>query len=143
MAQEPISYVLFQEKTVFMPLRYIYGECWILIEEHDEMFPLRCMIDDSCPANANCGEKISRRVHYLFDQVLPGDVEMIVGYFKYHDTKSVRAAIFNRDMPAPRVQVINPYALRKFLKEGTAYRWFPSTDYMLIGDGKKSLPVIL
>lgn len=107
------------------------------------MFPLRCMNEDGCPANANCGEKISRRVHYLFEEVLPGDVEMLIGYFKYRDTKSLRAAIFERDMPAPRVRVINPYAFKKFMREGTAYRWFPTLEYSLLGDGKKTLPVIL
>lgn len=142
MAKEPISYFIFQQKTAFIPLRYIYGECWVLIEDHPKMFPLRCMNEDGCPANANCGEKISKRVHYLFEEVLPGDVEMIIGYFKYRDTHSLRAAIFERDMSEPRVSVINPYAFRKFMKEGTAYRWFPTLEYMVIG-GKTHLPVIL
>lgn len=140
---DPIHYVLFQSKTVFMPLRYVYGECWLLIEEHEKMYPLRCMNDNGCPVKANCAERISRRVHYLFDQVLPGDVEMLVAYFRYRDTKSVRASIFHRDMRAPTVQVVNPYALKKFLREGTTYKWFPSTDYMLKGSDKRELPVIL
>lgn len=143
MAKEPISYVLFQDKTAFMPLRYIYPECWFLIEDHPKMFPLRCMNENGCPANANCGEKISRRVHYLFDEVLPGDVEMLIGYFKYRDTKSIRASVFKREMSEPYVRVINPYALRKFLREGTAYRWFPTLEYMTLAEGKTSLPVIL
>lgn len=140
MEQKLIAYFVFQQKTAFIPLRHIYPECWVLIEDHPSMYPLRCMREDGCPVVAGCGEKISRRVHYLFEEVIPS-VEMIVGYFKYRDTESIRACVFYKDMREPHISVLNPYAFRKFQREGTTYQWLPTRDYLLTTNQNDIIPV--
>ena len=74
-------------------------------------------------------EGLAKRVHYFFDNVV-FDAELIIAYFKYHDRpQSIRAGIFFRNMDEPRVMTLNPYAFKKFQREGDTYKWFPSTEF--------------
>lgn len=139
--RDPFSFVVFKEKTMFMPLRYIYGECWGLIEHHPQMFPLKCFVTDGCPVTANCGEIIVNRVNYLFEEVVP-KVEIIVAYYKYRDRpKSIRGAIFNKNLDPPSISILNPYAFRKFIREGTAFQWFPTSEFLFMSGNKDIIPV--
>jgi len=141
MTKEPISYFTFQEKTTFVPLRYVYPECMVLIEDHPQMFPLKCFVEDGCPANANCGDIIARRIHYLFEEVMTAS-DMIICYYRYRDRpKSIRGAIFNRNLDPPTIHILNPYAFRKFQREGITYQWFPSDDYLFMEGSKGIIPV--
>lgn len=139
--RQPITYVLFQEKTVLIPLRYVHPECFLNIKDSPKLFPMQCFVEDACPPGTNCGEKLVKRVNYLFNEVVP-DAEMLVSYFKWHDRpNSTRAAIFYRDLEPPKVGIINGYALRKFLREGTSYQWFPTDEYSFMGGSPGLIPV--
>lgn len=125
---ESIYYFRFQHKTAFVKLEYLFPECSLLIEGKDQLYPLKCL-ESSCPANANCMEGLAKRVHYFFDKVTL-DAELIIAYFKYPDRpQSIRAGIFHRDMENPRVATLNPWAFKKFQKEGEAYKWLPPAEF--------------
>jgi hypothetical protein len=139
--REPISYAVFQKKTVFIPLRYVYPECMLLIADHPQMYPLRCFADDGCPVVANCGEIIAHKINYLFQEVVP-KAEIIVAYYKYPDRpQSIRGAVFNRNLDPPNIRLLNTYALRKFLREATPFNWYPSDEYSFLAGTKDILVV--
>jgi hypothetical protein len=139
--RDPITYSVFQKKTMFIPLRYVYGECFHLIKDHPQMYPLKCFAEDGCPVVANCGEIIVHKINYLFQEVVP-KVEIIVAYYKYPDRPgSVRGAIFNRNLDSPNITLLNNYALTKFLREGIAFNWYPSNEYSFISGSKDILIV--
>lgn len=105
------------------------------------MYPLKCMQDDSCPKNKNCAESLAKRVHHFFQHVEP-DAELMVAYFKYHDKpNSIRAGVFNKDLEEPKLMTVNPYAFRKFQKEGITKQWSPSAEFC--GIGGTSIPTII
>ena len=125
---EPVYYFSFQTKTTFIKLQHLFPECGVLIEGQPELHPLKCLLS-SCPANANCMEGLVRRLDYFFENVVPQS-ELIVAYFRYADRpQSIRAGIFYRDMTEPRVAVVNPWAFRKFQKEGDTFKWFPPAEF--------------
>lgn len=139
--RDPITYSVFKEKTMFIPLRYVYPECLLLIEDHPQMFPLKCFQEDGCPVVANCGEIIVHKINYLFQEVVP-KVEMIVAYYKYRDRpNSIRGAVFNRNLDPPNIRLLNPYAFRKFIREGTAFNWYPPTEYSFMAGSTDILVV--
>jgi len=135
----PVTYVqLNNGRYVFIPLRYVYPECMQLIEKHERVSPLLCLKSD-CPANKNCMSTLVHRVNYLFTEVEPR-AELIVAYFKYRDTTSIRAGVFNRDMDDPKVSTINPFSLKRLLGEGTTMQWFPPDEYWRTGPGPDIIP---
>lgn len=141
MNKEPIAYFTFQSKTTFIPLRFVYPECFLLIEDHPQMYPLKCMVEDGCPANVGCGDIIVRKIHYLFEEVMP-DSEVIIAYYKYRDRpKSIRGVIFNRNLDPPTISILNPWAFRKFQKRGIAYQWYPTDEYLFMQGSSGIIPV--
>ena len=141
MNKEPIAYFTFQSKTTFIPLRFVYPECFALIEDHPQMYPLKCMVEDGCPANVGCGDIIVRKIHYLFEEVMPSS-EVIIAYFKYRDRpKSIRGVIFNRNLDPPTISILNPWAFRKFQKRGIAYQWYPTDEYLFMQGSSGIIPV--
>ena len=105
------------------------------------MYPLRCFVEDGCPVMANCSEIIVNKVNYLFQEVAP-KVEIIVAYYKYRDRpNSIRGSIFNRNLDPPSIKVLNPYAFKKFLREGTTFNWFPSDAYTFMSGTKDILTI--
>jgi hypothetical protein len=139
--RDPIAYAVFQDKTMFIPLRQVYPECWYHIKDHPQMYPLKCFTTDSCPVGSNCGEVLVKRIHYLFEEIVP-KVEIIIAYYKYYDKPtSIRGAIFNKNLDPPKLSILNPYAFRKFLKESIVFQWYPSDAYLFMGGSKGILPV--
>lgn len=127
-----IYYFVIKEKTVFLPLRVLYGECFTLIENEPQLSPLLCM-HDTCHKNTNCGEILARRVNYFFENVIPTG-ELLVAYFKYKDKPdSIRAGLFTKNLDEPRVITCNKYAFEKFKKEGIVYSWDPPTEFTCMG----------
>jgi len=125
---EPIYYFRFQTKTVFIKLQYLFPECFYLIQGKEQLYPLKCL-EGMCPANANCMEGLAKRVHYFFDNVV-FDAELIIAYFKYPDRpQSIRGGVFFRDMREPQIRILNPWAFRKFQREGDTYKWVPPTEF--------------
>jgi hypothetical protein len=136
-----LSYFSFQEKTIFIPLRYVYPECFALIAPHPQMHPVRCLREDGCPANMNCMEHLVQRVNYLFGEVFP-KAEMMIAYFKYDDRpKSIRGAIFYKDLREPELKTLNPFGFRKFQREGTVGTWTLTTEYKHFGSNRAIVPV--
>lgn len=110
------------DELLFLKLRDLYPECSFLIEDLDQMFPLRCIADDGCPRNQNCMEKLARRLQYVFDTFK--DVKTILLYFRWRDRPgSHRAGVFWRDMREPRYITFNVFAWEKLKKIGQAYEW--------------------
>jgi hypothetical protein len=131
--RDPVTFFVFSGKTAFMPLRYLYGECFKLIEPHPQVQPVQCFYT-SCPANMNCGETIAKRVAFMFDKVFGPEVKMLVAYYRYQDRpNSVRAAIFQKNLGEPSVMVLNHSAFNKCKREGLVFQWVPSDEYMSVG----------
>ena len=128
--REPVYYVVFHNKTAFIPLKYIYPECYVLRQHHPQVDPLQCL-ETSCPADKNCMGILVKRVNYIFENVLDEKVEMIVSYFKLHNDR-IRAGIFDRALEDPRVMTCNKSALQKFQKEGKTFMWVPRDEYYMI-----------
>lgn len=123
----PIFYTVFHTKTIFIPLRYLYGECNTLIDPYPQVTPLQCL-DTSCPVDMQCMHTLVHRVDMLFNKV--PDAKMMVAYFKLPSGR-IRAGIFHSDHRAPYLRTCNPSAMKKFQKEGTTFQWFPTEDYYL------------
>lgn len=127
--RDPIYYTIFHNKTAFIPLKYVYPECFFLIKE-SSIEPLQCLYD-SCSRNKNCMSILVKRVNYIFENVLDEKTEMIVSYFKLHNGR-IRAGIFHKDLRDPSVMTCNKSALQKFQKEGKTFMWVPRDEYYLI-----------
>ena len=133
MSRDPVFYFVFQGKTAFMPLKYLYPECFVHIKDSPQLYPMKCFSTDSCPPGANCGEILVKRVNYLFTEVFPS-AEVLVSYYKYHDKPdSIRGAVFNKDLEPPTLSTLNPTAFRKFQREGVTYQWYPPDEYLFMG----------
>lgn len=138
--KDPIAFFVFQRKNLFIPLRFVYGECFPLIADRPQLSPLQCL-QTTCPVNAGCMDILAKRVNYLFTQVVPA-AELLIAYFKYPDRpNSVRAGIFYRDLREPRVMTLNKAAFKKFQNEGIAYTWIPPDEYLLMGPAQTLIPV--
>lgn len=136
-----IHYFTIQDKTVFIPLKYLYGECFFLINGEPELSPLFCMSDE-CHRNSNCGAVLARRVNYFVNNVVP-KAELILAYFTYPDRPgSIRAGVFDTSFEEhPRVITCNRSAFEKFRKEGLVFSWEPTTEFLLLSDNKDIIPV--
>lgn len=138
---EPLTFFTFQKHSIFMPLRNVYPECMVLIEQQPQLSPLHCLKNNMCPVNKGCMDILAKRVNYLFTNVVP-DGKLLIAYFKYRDRPdSTRAGIFHRDMREPMLMTLNRSALAKFQREGIVFRWLPTQDYLLLGPDAKLLPV--
>ena len=142
-----IHYFVFQEHSAFMPLRYAYAECSVLIEPHPRVEPLQCY-QTSCPANRNCAEITARRIHYLFEEILSDDVEMLFLYFKMRNKSflsevgkipSLGAGVFYKDMREPRWMVMNRWGFNRVRNEGVASSWLPTDEFLFMGGTKDLL----
>ena len=140
MTRSPIYFFIFQQHSVFIPLKYVYPECFVLIEPHPQISPLQCF-NTSCSANRNCAEILAKRVNYLFNNVMPTG-KMMYLYFKYKDRpNSIRAGIFTKELSEPTTKILNPYAFKKFQREGISYEWMPTDDFLFISGSGGILPV--
>ena len=136
-----VTFFVINNKTLFLPLRFLYPECEKLIEPHEQMYPLRCLVEDGCPANMQCMDFLVKRLNYLFTQVFP-TAEMIITYYRYRDRpESLRGAVFDRDFSEPKVIILNRAAFRKFQREGQTYQWNPTDEYKHIGSERGIIPV--
>lgn len=140
MANDPVAFFTFQTHSVFIPLKYVYPECFVLIESHEKLSPLQCL-KTGCAANANCATKLAQRIDFIFKHVAP-DAKMIYTYFKYRDQpKSIKAGVFDREMNEPRIMTLNQSAFRKFMREGVQQSWQPPVEYWMAGGSNGLIPV--
>ncbi len=118
--------------SVFMKLNDLFPECSFLIEGADQLHPLFCLVNDVCPRNANCMEKLAKRVKYVFDTFEKADLLML--YFKHPDMPgSQRAGIFWRDNTTPpRYTVLNRSMWIRMKEIGAVYEWnLPENLFMV------------
>ena len=126
--------------SLFMPLKYVYPECMILIQGEEKLFPLRCL-QDSCHRSQDCPTKLAKRINFIFQHVAP-DAQMIYAYFKHPDRPgSIRAGVFDRDLNEPKVMVVNRTGWAKYRREGIIQQWNPPMGYWLVGGSDKLIPV--
>ena len=136
-----IQFFSFQTKTVFIPLRFVYPECNVLIEEHTRVFPLRCYQDNGCSVDASCPDIMARRIDYLFQNVVKA-AELIILYFKYRDrAQSIRGGLFWRDLREPRVMLLNKSGFEKCFKEGEVHTWDATNEFLYMGSDRNIIPV--
>jgi hypothetical protein len=110
-----------QGRSIAIKLVDLYPECEFLIKGSPQLHPLICFVGP-CHRNANCMEKLAKRVKYVFEQFK--DAQLLVLYFKYQDKpNSIRAGVFWRDLREPRYITINPYAWEHLKKRGEVYEW--------------------
>lgn len=138
---QQVAFFTFHDKTVFVPLKYIYPECFVLIEPYEQVSPLQCIYDDQCPANRGCMEILAKRINYFFTHVTP-KAELLITYFKYRDRpNSIRAGVFDRELNEPRVMTLNQSAFRKFQREGLSFTWIPTNEFLFMGASNTLIPV--
>lgn len=108
-------------KTIFAKLKDVFPECEVLIQDAQQLYPLRCL-KDHCPRNANCMEKLAHRVKYIFDNFK--EAQLLILYFAYRDRPgSTRAGLFWRDMREPRFITFNRASWEKMKEVGVIYEW--------------------
>ncbi len=136
-----VQYFIFQGHSAFMPLRYCYPECAVLIEPHPKVEPLQCFMT-TCPANKNCAEIIAHRVHYLFEEILSDNVEMLFLYFRMRERgfyskgewiPSLGAGVFHRDMREPDWMIMNRWGFNKVRDDGMTLTWLPTDEFLFMG----------
>ncbi len=143
-----VHYFTFQRHSGFMPLRYMYPECAVLIDQHPKIQPLQCY-RTACHANRNCADVMAHRVHYLFEEVFSDNVEMLFLYFKLRNRgyrskgewiSSLAAGVFHRDLREPTWMVLNRWGFAKCMNEGVTMKWLPTDEFLFMG-GTKELVV--
>ena len=129
--QELKYFILFSEKTAFWKLQDLFPECFLYRESSPQIDPLMCLsVENSCHHNHNCMETLVKRVHVLFQEVLPA-VEVLVLYFKRWDDSRFGAGVFWRDLRAPRVISINKWAFKYVQGRGQIFSFKPNSSFFL------------
>jgi hypothetical protein len=118
------------KSAIFMKLKDVYPECEFLIQDADQLFPLRCIRDDGCPRNQRCLETLAKRVHHVFNTF--ADSDLLLLYFRYHDAPGThRAGVFWRDMKEPRFITFNRSVWERMKQIGVVYQWsLPDTLFL-------------
>jgi len=133
-------FVIFSTKTAFFKLESIFPECFLFREHAEQIDPLKCLLEDnSCHVGRNCMETLAKRVHVLFEEVLPS-VDVIVLYFKKRGSQSYGAGLFWRDMREPRTITMNPYAWTRVKTRGAVYQFAPNPSFFLSGRSAPPAP---
>ncbi len=138
---QPINFFVFSSKTAFMPVRFIYPECAIMLKEHPNAKPLQCLVD-SCPISTSCMETVAKRVHMLFDTAFDSKVELCVAYYSHPSSPgSIWGIEFWRDFQEPKVSLLNRSFFGRCKRDGIIMQWTPNTEYYLVPTSKQILPV--
>lgn len=119
-----------KQSVLFVKLRDLFPECEFLLRDAPQLFPFRCL-QDYCPRNQNCMEKLAKRTKYVFDTFK--DVTLLLVYFSYPDMPgSHRAGVFWRDVEkTPKYIVFNRTTWERMKRIGTVYKWsLPSSVFL-------------
>ena len=109
------------KRTLFIKLTSLFPECEFLISDVEKLHPLICL-RGVCHRNANCMDKLVRRVKYVFDTFK--EAKLLILYFSYRDQPgSQRAGVFWRDLREPRYFVMNRTGWEKMKEIGIVYDW--------------------
>jgi hypothetical protein len=131
--QNIMYFVVFSSKTAFFKLQDIFPECFLYREHAQQIDPLKCLLEDNaCHVNHNCMEALAKRIHVLFQEVLPS-VDMVITYFKKRGDRSYGAGLFWRDMREPQAITMNPFAWKRVKHRGSVYTFSPNVSFFLSG----------
>lgn len=81
----------------------------------------------------------------MFSELLPKlqtkqPLYILYLYYKWQNKpNSIQAAVIRSDYSDPKVLVLNPYAFKKFQREGKLYEWDPPLDFQLMGHSNEVL----
>jgi len=129
----PIYFIVFSQKTAFFKLSDIYGECALYQKDSPLLEPVVCLqFENSCHVGRNCIEKLVKRIHILFNEIVPY-TRLIILYFRKRNIPGLGGAIFFRNMKEPRIITMNPYAWKKIKERGLLYKFYPSSEFFLSG----------
>jgi hypothetical protein len=85
---------------------------------------------------------MAHRVHYLFEEILSDDVEMLFLYFKLRDqgfwskdewVPSLGTGVFHKDMREPEWMKINRWGFNMVRDEGIKLSWLPTDEFLFMG----------
>lgn len=127
-----INYFTYKNKTIFLPFKFLYPECSILIKGEQKLYNLLCL-KANCPRNKNCPEVLAKRVHYFFSEVEPLG-ELIISYFTHPNCgTSIKAGIFTKQLDEPRLITVNKSGFDKYRKESIIKQWSVTDEFINIG----------
>ena len=106
--------------VLFTKFKYVYPECEKLIRGQDQLYPLICL-RGPCHMNNACMETLAIRINLIFDTFTAAEV--LILYFKYQDTKSLRAGVFFLFLREPRLITINPFSWQTCKDKGEVFEW--------------------
>lgn len=140
-----ITFFIFQQHSLFIPLKVFHPEAYYITERHNEEHPLACFTHPSV-VNAVLVEPLARKLNYVFEELWPKltpklpKERKIYLYYKYpNKPNSIQSGVFSFPLEDPKVIIMNPFSFKKFSKEGVIYEWEPPTDFLLLGSDNKVL----
>ena len=129
-----VYFVVMSSKTAFFKLEDVFPECSLYREKYPNLESLVCIRADACHAGHNCMETLTKRLHVIFDDLLPS-VELIFLYFKKLGDLGMGAGVFWRDFREPRVITVNPKGWHRIKRCGDVYKFTPEPGFFLSGRG--------
>lgn len=131
--KELMYFIQLSSKTSFWKLDDIFPECTICREPSPLVEPLVCIREDACHVGHNCMDTLARRLHALFEEVVPQYVNLILLYFKKRNVKGIGAGVFWRDFRTPRVITMNPGGWARVKIRGEIFKFTPGESFFLSG----------
>lgn len=125
-------FVVFSSKTAFFRLVDIFPECGLYQEKSPQLEPMVCLTENVCHVGHSCMDKLARRVHAIFEEVVPS-ADLLLLYYRKRNYDGLGASIFYRDMSNPRNITMNPYAWERIKRRGKIFEFDPSVDFFLTG----------
>ena len=126
-------FLLMAEKTAFFKFEDIFKECYLYREKAPMVEPLVCLREDNiCHVGHNCMENLLRRLHALFDEVVP-EAELILLYYAKRNVPGIGAGVFWSDFQTPRVIDVNSGGWEQLKRRSELYKFDPSPSFFLTG----------
>jgi len=132
--KELMYFLLLSSKTAFWKLEDLLPECFLYREKYERIEPLICLREDhSCHVGQNCMETVAKRLHALFEQVLPRYVDLVLLYFRKRNLPGMGAGVFWKDFRTPRVINMNLGGWNRVKLRGEVLRFTPGESFFLSG----------
>jgi len=127
-------FVIFSQRTAFLKLEDVLPECFYLRRESPQLEPLLCLLEDNaCHVNQNCMEKLVKRLHVLFEEVMHG-IDLILLYYRQRAVvDSIGCGIFWRNLRDFKIATINRSAWAMIKNRGNVFQFQPATEFYLSG----------
>ena len=130
-------FVQMSSKTAFFKLQDIFPECFFYRDSSPRIEPLVCLQEDNaCSVGSNCMETLVRRLHMLFEEVVP-TAELVILYFKSRNDKHIRAGVFYRNLKDFRIITMNPFGWKAIKQRGKIFKFTPTQNFFLTGKSDK------